>query len=164
MQATAGDLGKPNPLDSISRTSSRVQAVAAFFPPTDFLNYGKPGESALGVGRLSGYRAPFRFEELDFRQHIWVPITDQARIQEIGKSISPITHVSSDDPPTLLIHGDADQLVPIQQSETMLAKLKSVGVEAKLVVEHGGQHGWAHITRDFETVADWFDAHLKPSK
>ena len=164
VQATCGDLGKPNPLDAISRTSSRVQAVVAFFPPTDFLNYGKPGESALGVGRLAGYRAPFDFHELDLQQHIWARITDEARVKEIGKSISPIYHVSSDDPPTLLIHGDADELVPIQQSESMVAKLKENGVEAKLVVEHGAQHGWAHIVRDFETVADWFDAHLKSSK
>jgi acetyl esterase/lipase len=164
VQATAGDLGKPIALDSISRTSSRVQAVAAFFPPTDFLNYGKPGEQALGVGRLAGYRAPFDFHELDLKQHIWVKIADEARRREIGHAISPITHVSPDDPPTLLIHGDADELVPIQQSQSMAAKLKEAGVETKLVVKHGAQHGWAKIIEDFESVADWFDAHLKSSK
>ena len=45
--------------------------------------------------------------------------------------------VSSDDPPTLIIHGDADQLVPIQQAELIVDKLKKAGVEAKLVVKTG---------------------------
>lgn len=161
VQATCGDSGKLNPLDPVGQTSSRVQAVAAFFPPTDFLNYGKPGESALGTGRLAGYRAPFDFHELDIQQHIWVPIRDEARRKGIGHAISPVNHVSSDDPPTLLIHGDADELVPIQQSQAMLAKLKEHGVEARLIVKHGAQHGWAKILEDFETVADWFDAHLR---
>ena len=40
MQATAGDLGNPRARDPIERVSSRVQVVACFYPPTDFLNYG----------------------------------------------------------------------------------------------------------------------------
>ena len=45
--------------------------------------------------------------------------------------------MSADDPPTLIIHGDADQLVPIQQAELILDKLKQAGVEGKLVVKKG---------------------------
>ena len=56
-------------------------------------------------------------------------ITDTERLREITRQISPITHVSADDPPTLIIHGDADVLVPIQQSEVFVKKMKSVGVE-----------------------------------
>ena len=41
------------------------------------------------------------------------------RSSEIGQAISPITHVTADDPPTLIIHGDKDFLVPIQQAESM---------------------------------------------
>jgi acetyl esterase/lipase len=54
MQATAGDLGDPQAADPVDRASSRVQAVAGFFPPTDFLNYGKPGAVALGRSRAAG--------------------------------------------------------------------------------------------------------------
>ena len=50
MQGTAGDKGNPAAQNPIDKTSSRVQAVACFFPPTDFLNYGKPGENAVGRG------------------------------------------------------------------------------------------------------------------
>ena len=52
MQGTAGTTGNASAKDPIDRESSRVQAVACFFPPTDFLNYGKPGEIAIGRGVL----------------------------------------------------------------------------------------------------------------
>ena len=47
MLGTAGDQGNPKAKDPIDRTSSRVQAVACFFPPTDFLNYGKMGDAKI---------------------------------------------------------------------------------------------------------------------
>jgi dipeptidyl aminopeptidase/acylaminoacyl peptidase len=68
---------------------------------------------------------------------VFRPITDEARILEIARQISPANHVSDDDPPTLIIHGDADVLVPIQQAELILDKLKRAGVEGKLVVKKG---------------------------
>ena len=63
MQGTAGDKGDPKAKDPVDRESSRVQAVACFFPPTDFLNYGKAGEHALGRGVLENFRAPFDFDD-----------------------------------------------------------------------------------------------------
>ncbi len=90
-----------------------------------------------------------------------MPITDVGKILEIGRQISPVTHVSSDDPPTLIIHGDKDFLVPIQQAELILDKLKAAGVETKLVVKKGEGHGWPEWHKDMVTIADWFDAHLK---
>jgi acetyl esterase/lipase len=141
-----------------------VQVVGCFFPPTDFLNYGKPGENALGRGILAGFKPAFDFQEQDPASKVFRPITDEARILEIGRAISPVSHVSADDPPTLIIHGDADTLVPIQQAELILEKLKSAGVETKLVVKKGAAHGWPDFLKDFVIVADWFDAHLKPKK
>jgi len=150
--------------DPVDHASSRVQAVACFFPPTDFLNYGKTGENALGRGILVGFKPPFDFQEQDPTTKVFRPITDEARILEIGRSISPVYHVSADDPPTLIIHGDKDDLVPIQQAELILEKLKSAGVETKLVVRKGAQHGWPDLLNDMSIIADWFDAHLKPLK
>ena len=65
MQGTAGNAGNPTAVDPVERASSRVQAVACFFPPTDFLNYGKEGQEALGAGILKNFRAPFDFRRLD---------------------------------------------------------------------------------------------------
>ena len=164
MQGMAGKPGDPAAKDPVDREPSRVRAVACFFPPTDFLNYGKPGEVALGRGVLKDFRAPFDFHEMSKEAKAFVPITDESRVLEIGRQISPINHVTPDDPPTLIIHGDADTLVPIQQAEVMIEKLKAAGVEAKLVVKHGAAHGWPNMEADIVTLADWFDAHLKEAK
>jgi acetyl esterase/lipase len=160
MQGTAGDAGSSDAKDPVDRQSSRVQAVACFFPPTDFLNYGKEGENALGRGVLASFRAPFDFKELDKSINAFVPITDEARILEIGRQISPVYQVTADDPPTLIFHGDADALVPIQQSEIMVARLKEAGVPTELVVKPGAAHGWPDLAKDLVKFADWFDKYL----
>jgi acetyl esterase/lipase len=164
MQGTAGDTGKPDAKDPVDRASSRVQAVACFFPPTDFLNYGKPGENAVGRGVLKGFKPPFDFHEQDPNTKVFRPITDEDRILEIGKQISPVNHATDDDPPTLIIHGDADALVPIQQAELIVDKLKKAGVESQLVVKKGASHGWPDILKDMTIIADWFDKHLGGSR
>jgi acetyl esterase/lipase len=165
MQGTAGDQGNPRAADPVARQSSRVQAVGCFFPPTDFLNYGKEGEIALGRGVLSGFKAPFDFHEFDPQTRRFMRVTDEEKVLELGRQISPITHVSSDDPPTLIIHGDADTLVPIQQAELIVGKLKAAGVEAELVTKQGAAHGWPNLVDDVRTIADWFDRHLqKPAE
>jgi acetyl esterase/lipase len=161
MQGTAGTAGKPKATDPVERASSRVQAVACFFPPTDFLNYGSPGENGIGRGRLKNFQAPFAFSELDPMRHVFVPVTDEEKILEIGRNISPITHVTAESAPTLIIHGDKDQLVPIQQAEVMIAKLKAAGVPCELIVKPGGNHGWPDIDKDSVKLADWMDKYLK---
>jgi acetyl esterase/lipase len=163
MLGTAGDLGDPSAADRVDRESSRVQAVACFFPPTDLLNYGKPGRALLRpTDHGPPFRAAFDYRELDPASRLWVPVTDPDRLREIARRISPITHVTADDAPTLILHGDADELVPIQQSEIMIEALRHAGVEAKLVPRHGSKHGWLTMSRDVELFADWFDGHLPP--
>ena len=161
MQGIAPKMPSGKETDPIDRVSSKVQAVGCFFPPTDFLNYGKPGEDALGRGVLSGFKAPFMFRELDKNTKGFKLITDEERFKEIGRQISPINHVTADDPPTLILHGDADKLVPIQQAEILVAKLKEAGVTADLIVRPGAGHGWKNLIQDLDLFADWFDKHLK---
>lgn len=160
MQGTAGDLGNEKADDPIDRVSSRVQAVGCLFPPTDFLNYGKPGEIALGNGVLKDFVAPFDFNVFDPATKRFERITDEMKRQEIGKQISPFYHATADDPPTLIIHGDADKLVPIQQAELIIDKLKEAGVSAELVVKAGAVHGGPQFADSFQVIADWFDRHL----
>ena len=97
MQGVGGKEGNPKASDLVDRESSRVGAVACFFPPTDFLNYGKIGENALGRGILSGFKAPFDFQELDKRR-AFVLITDEKKREEIGRKISPVYLVSKEAP------------------------------------------------------------------
>ena len=164
MLGTSSDAGNSKSPDPVERASDRVQAVACFFPPTDFLNYGKSGEVALGRGVLSGFQAPFDFKELDRTRNVFAPVVDEAERKRLGRDISPAYHVSHDDAPTLIYHGDADKLVPIQQSELVEARFKAEKVPFKLVVKPKAVHGWPEIGKDLEQFADWFDQYLKPSK
>jgi acetyl esterase/lipase len=161
MQGMAGDLGDPKAKDPIDRVSSRVQAVACFFPPTDFLNYGEKGKDAIGRGTLAAFKAPFDFKYFDAKTKTYERVVDEKKIVEIGRAISPITHVTADDPPTLIAHGDKDFLVPIQQAESIVAKLKDVGVPAELIVRKGAGHGWGDMHKELALFADWYDKHLK---
>jgi acetyl esterase/lipase len=162
MLGTAGDKGNADANDPVDRESSRVQAVACFFPPTDLLNYGAPGRELIhAMDHGKPFRPAFDYRELDTEKNLWVPVTDDEKLRRTAREVSPIFHVSADDPPTLILHGDRDELVPLQQSATFIEKLKGAGVEAKLVVKEGAGHGWLTMLKDVEMLADWFDGHLK---
>jgi acetyl esterase/lipase len=145
-----GGPGQSDAKDPVDRESSAVQAIACFFPPTDFLNYGKPREDAVGVGILKDFKGAFG------------PGSDTPEgRQALGREISPVYWVRSNLPPTLILHGDADKLVPIQQAELFVAKAKAEGSIAKLVVKPGALHGWPDLVSDLKLFADWFDQHLR---
>lgn len=160
MLGTAGIAGDPEAKDPVDRLSSRVQAVACFFPPTDFLNYGLPGLSLLANDATKGSRAPFDFQEFDAGTQAFVMIADRDRRRDIGREMSPVYHVSADDPPTLIIHGTADLTVPLQQSKLIIEKFEEANVPCELVVKPGKAHGWPEIGQDVPTLADWFDKYL----
>ena len=82
MLGTAGDKGDPTAKDPVDRESSRVQAVACFFPATDFLDFGKPGKELIhATDHQPPFRAAFDHRELDKRSNLWVPITDSPATQ-----------------------------------------------------------------------------------
>ncbi len=162
MLGVASDRGSPRSTDPIERTSSRVQAVACFFPPTDFLNYGEKGKFAFAEdGLLANFRTAVDVREFDKRTKRLEHIGDKEKFEALCRRISPLSHVNSSAAPTLIIHGDADKLVPIQQAEIMVEKLKKAGVPAELVVKKGAVHGWSGMDKDMNTILDWFDKYLK---
>jgi acetyl esterase/lipase len=160
MLGCAGGDGKSDAKDPVDRQSSKVQAVACFFPPTDFLNYGKPGVKSMGIEPNHRFKPPFDFRTQDPTTKLFMPV-DIATRETICKEMSPCYHVTKDDAPTLIVHGDADELVPLQQSELICEKFKEAGVPCELVVKKGAGHGWSTIIADFKLIADWFDKHLK---
>lgn len=160
MQGTAPKEGDPKAKDPVDRESSKVAVVGCFFPPTDFLNYGKEGAVMLGRGTLKGFKAPFDFTRFDPAVNAFELIADEKKREEIGKQISPVYHVTESSAPALIIHGDKDTLVPLQQAERMIAAYEAKKVPCKLVVKEGGGHGWAGLDKDLATIADWFDEHL----
>jgi acetyl esterase/lipase len=146
--------GDPDDPDPVNRESAKVQCVVARAAPTDLVARMQEGStgtatiaSFLGM-RLPGNAPPNSIEARTYRE------------------ASPVTHVSSDDPPMLLLHGDEDRTVPIEQSEIMEQALKKAGVEVKLLRVAGGGHGanfsGVENPPDYlgETVR-WFDRHLR---
>ncbi len=164
MMGTAGKDGDPKAKDPVDRVSSKVQAVACFFPPTDFLNYGEAGKEMIDRSFQPPFTAAVDYHEFDPKKALYVPVTDKDKLREISRQVSPITFVTKDSAPTLLIHGDKDKLVPIQQSEEILAKLKEAKVPAELIVKKDGAHGWLTILEDSKRFGDWFDKYLLTEK
>lgn len=166
MQGTKGAASNDDEV-GLAATSSKVQAVAAYFPPTDFVNYGDEGVFFDKVVReVLGGKNPFLqaldFVEFDQANIRLNKVEDQARLSEHYKFVAPAYHVTEDDAPTLLLHGDADKLVPIQQSNLIVKRFKEAGVPHKLYVKQGGDHGWASTAAEVDMIADWFDQYLAP--
>ena len=88
-------------------------------------------------------------------------VTDTAARKKIGKEISPIYAVSSDDPPIFIVHGDADMTVPVQQSQTFVAKLKEAGVTNNFIIKKGARHNADDMKAELDQFVDWFDKYLK---
>ena len=78
----------------------------------------------------------------------------------IGRGSSPIYQITTDLPPTLIYHGDADTLVPLEQSEWFRDRAAEHGRDVKIVIHPGGSHGWPTMILDLRKFADWFDLHL----
>jgi acetyl esterase/lipase len=148
--ATQGGSGNPKAPDPVDRVSSAVQAAACFYPPTDLLNFGRPGVEAVGIGPLGDYREAFGAPAL----------SAEAR-RQLGRQISPLYFVHRRQPPILLIHGDADPLIPLQQSQIFVDRAVRAGAKAELIVRHGAGHGWGSLGTDVEILANWFDRYLQ---
>ena len=115
-----------------------VAAVAAYFPPVDLRRLVGPSE---------------RFPALDFDP-------------ELADDVSPLLFVSADDPPVLLVHGTADTLVPLSNSQILHEALTGQHVETRLIVLEGAGHGFEgeQAQQAITAVADWFTQHLAPAR
>jgi acetyl esterase/lipase len=141
-----GDGGSP-------KVSSRVQAVLDCFGPTDF-------------ARMADFPSRIDHNSSNSPESRLVGGPVQQKKEEVRRA-NPITYVTKDDPPFLIMHGDQDPLVPLNQSQLLLDALKKAGVDASLHVVKGGGHGFGSKQIDEMTLA-FFDRTLKtpaaPSK
>lgn len=164
MITTADNVVDERANDPVDKISCRVQAAAVFYPPTDFLNYGRPntfsGISQAGLA-LMGVAGAFDFKVWNDTTRTYVSVTSMEKKMEIAKEVSPINHVSPDDPPVLIIHGNKDVVVPMQQSETIIAKFKEAKVTCNFIIKDGGSHGWRNREVEEKNFVDWFDKYLK---
>ncbi len=150
--ATQGSKGDEKEKDEINRESSAVQAVAIFFPPTDFLNYGTNGHRVFGDNVL------------EFVKGAFPKANTEAEKDKLAREISPIYFINSNQPPILIIHGDADKIVPFQQAETFVKRSEEVGATTKLIRRAGKGHGWPDFMNDLKIFGDWMDEQLRGIK
>jgi acetyl esterase/lipase len=88
-------------------------------------------------------------------------ISDPANAAKIAR-VNPITYVTKDDPPFLIVHGDEDPLVPHHQSELLFDALKAAGVRVRLNTVKGGGHGTGFGGPELEKIRrDFFEHHLQ---
>ena len=139
------------PSDAIDRETSAVQAVAIFYPVTDLLNLGASTENLRDGGPPKSFVKAFGPSS-----------TNRAAWKIIGREMSPIYHLSSNLPPTLIYHGGADTLVPPDQSFRFQAEAQKYGRTVEVVIHPGGQHGWLSMIWDIRQFANWFDRYLRP--
>lgn len=118
VEALEGDVG--GHLDQ----SSRVQAVYDQFGPAELLTMQRGPDGA-----------PVPFTA---RGAVGALVGGDAALAQLA---SPVTHVTPDDAPFLIAHGDRDRLVPLAQSETLRDRLAAVKLPVKLMVREGAGHG-----------------------
>ena len=132
------------------KESSKVQAVCDWFGPTDFLKIAedakKSGMTDEQIAKL-GATDPV---SLLVGGKFWEK-------PDVCKKASPITYVTKDDPPFLIMHGDKDPLVPLSQSQTFYDALKKVGVDATLKILEGAGHGFGPKFDADKPVVEFFD-------
>lgn len=125
---TSGDIsGLEGTLGKHTDVSSQVQCVIDEYGPTNFLTMND------FPGRMDHLAADSPESRLLGQQVTKVP--------NLVREASPVTYVSNDDPPFLIIHGTNDLLVPYQQSMVFAESLKQVGVSVILQRVENGEHG-----------------------
>ena len=149
MLGTTGDVAEFEVGENL-KVSSQVQAVVDYFGPTDFLQMDA---QSLPDGLV--HDAPDSPES----QLVGGPIQEYK--DRVARA-NPITYVSKDDCPFLIIHGDQDKLVPYQQSVLLKDALEETGVRVTFYRVEGGGHGWFRDPKVPELTKSFLKKHLKP--
>ncbi|HEU4778378.1 MAG TPA: alpha/beta hydrolase [Steroidobacteraceae bacterium] len=149
MLAAPGDSGDA---DIVNRESSALQAIVLRAAVSDLRTVTAPA----GVGYVV--------------QYMETAFGEATAIKALYASASPIEQVSPRSPPALLIHGDADKLIPYQQSVAMEGALRAAKVPSRLITIPGGEHGANFVTTGeprpdwpdyFGATVAWFDQYLR---
>ena len=137
----AADEGDPSAEEPFMRETNRVASVVAYYPPVDLRDWAR--------GRMLPTEGQ-RFPALNFEK-------------EKAADISPILFVTPNDPPTLLIHGDADELVNITHSQKMFAAMQGHKIKSKFITLPGAGHGFrdADAAKAQAALVEWFEDTLR---
>jgi acetyl esterase/lipase len=129
---------------------SPVNAAAAIAPPTDLANWGKPSFILIDDPQMAMFIPVLGID----------PKAPRSEIEALLHKCSPITLVNARYPPTLIIHGDSDKIVPLQQAQAMDQALAKAGVKHKLEVIPGGGHDDNTFGPGLTKALQWFKDKL----
>jgi len=146
---TSGDIKEFDKGENLD-VSSRVQAVCDYFGPTDFT-------------LMNNFWSTMDHDAADSPESKVIGGLVQQNKEKCQRA-NPITYVTSNDPPFLIVHGDKDPLVPHNQSEILYKALQKAGVKAKFHTVAGGGHGDFKEPAVEKMVEDFFEKHLKPAQ
>ena len=155
LAALAGTSGGVDALESpahgSTQVSSRVQAVVDYYGPTDLLQLapdvttppgaafdhdapGGPASLLIGYSRTGEGMGVLR-------NNASRVIPPYPAFLALAVAANPITHVDALDPPTLIVHGDADTQVALRQSQRLRDALANAGVPVEMITVPGAGHG-----------------------
>jgi acetyl esterase/lipase len=127
--------------------SSRVQAAVAFFPPTDFLQMDAHMIDCPFFNRIFGLADCHNDPLSPESRLVGCAIqTCPAAVQQAN----PVRYVTRDDPPTMLVHGQGDLLVPHHQSELLYAALRDACRDVTFYSVPGAGHSVDEVTAGAE--------------
>ena len=119
------DVADPEATDAVQKESSRVACAVGFAGPTDWNLLSELEHKHPAYRKLIGYEPGTPYSKLD---------------ADRMNDVSPLSFVSEDDPPIMIIHGDADTIVPVQHATRLHKQLESLGVETELIIVEGAGH------------------------
>lgn len=147
--ALQDDEAKLDSKDPVERQSSRVSFAIPFAGPTDWNLLGKIKHDHPAYRQLIGYEPGTPADKMSI---------------ELKKEVSPLSFVSKDDPPFLIVHGDADMTVPFEHAKVLHQALKDAKVSTELVAIKGGKHNIAAALEPtaVKQAEAFMRRHLKP--
>ncbi len=146
----AHTLKNSDTVDPVNLVSSKVQAVACFFPPTNLVNYNHPDSTFADF-----HNTIIFLDALGVTKD-----TPRNQAKEIFRQSSPYFFITRDTPPTLIFHGTKDLIVPYSQAVSFIEKLKENNVPCQLITKEGAAHGWPYNKVDDLKMINWFETYL----
>jgi len=140
MLAVAGDIPELEGAVGFHGPGSAIQAAVAWSAP-------------VNIGRLPKPPAGSPFHKLGVDPHDWLlggPVGDH---QDLARSASTSTYVSASASPLMVVHGDADSGIPIDQSEELVAAYELAGAVIDFRRIHGADHFFDDQTRAAQATA-----------
>ncbi len=138
--------------DDHSQYSSQVQVICNWFGPTDFL-------------RMNDFEGRIDHDAADSPESRLIGAPIQENVEKVAAA-NPITYVSKNDPPMLIMHGEKDLSVPYNQSELLYAAMQKAGLDVTLYKVVNADHGFRNATQDsqaslVEMSVQFLEKHLK---